>query len=73
MTKTLIFTQKYSHFISDFDFIINSGCGYIRLSNHFSVFLAWFQVSAATKGFQKFTISFLKMKFSPIFNTTAIL
>ena len=45
--------------------MINSAYDYIRHSSHFSVFLTWFQVSAATNEFQKFVISFLKMKFSP--------
>ena len=32
--KNANFHPQKSQIISDFDFIINSGCGYIRLSNH---------------------------------------
>ena len=44
---------------------------YIRLNNHFSVFLCWCHVSVAANGFQKIAISLLKTKFLPNFNTIA--
>ena len=51
--------------------MIKSEWTYIRLNYHFLVILYWCHVSAAANGFQKFAISLLKMKFLPIFNTTA--
>ena len=36
----LIFTQKYRHFISDFDFIIKPGQDYIKVNYHFQSFFS---------------------------------
>ena len=51
--------------------MIKSGQDYIKLNDHFSVFLCPCRVSVAANGFQKFAISLLKMKFLPNFNTIA--
>ena len=61
------------HFISDFDFIKKSVQDYIKLNDHFSVFLCRCRVSVAANEFQKFAISLLKMKILPNFNTIALL
>ena len=61
--KTPIFIQNSRHWKSGFDTIIKSEWTYIRLTNHFSVFLCWCHVSVAANGFQKFAISLLKTKF----------
>ena len=53
------------------DIIVKSKWDYIRLNNHFSVFLYWCHVSVAANGIEIFAISLLKMKFLPNFNTTA--
>ena len=49
--------------------MIKSGHDYIKLNDHFSVFLCWCRVSVAANGFQKFAISLLKMKILPNFLT----
>ena len=63
--KTPIFTQKSRHYNSSSYIIIKSGWNYIRLNNHFSVFLCWCHVSVAANGFQKLAILLLKVKFLP--------
>ena len=46
--------------------MIKSGQDYIKLIDHFSVFLCWCRVSIAANGFQKFAISLLKRSFCQI-------